>query len=885
MCLRLGDDDPQIARQAHLEVVLAEEPLLGQLRFRHGRWAGQSVSELVSDLARNPAITVPLSTAVELAFSGCVDHRVLGRATRSSVCDAAGGGFVEGVEEAPCVGLDHACGRGYFDEVRGCCDINTSVEGAVCDAPLGTGACGATGDCEPGVSATATNVYAWTEVLPAHSAPPRIADWSDGEAVMVRVGEVWDTRALTIDEIGGIQDSMYGWARFEPSPLVSSVVMARVGLHLHGADGVLASHEREGTVSLYLHEIQAEADLRQVSEVHAIIGPIDELAYLGADGQSVPAGATMTVPCQALLRDESGAEEEPTEGVYSCRVSIDGYVRVSGPGLTGFLLPGGTRGIDVRPAGRMGRTGAAVRRSASPSVAIEVCTPIGSTRSCGCGTRTQRCLPGGGSLGVWGPCTGTEVCNNCDDDSDGNVDEGTATGECNDGLGCTADGCGSLFPGAPRQCINLPTPALCRRGACTVGVCAGWTAGTTPSQPTQRTRGATPWPGNTGCQWRESDNWCETQWDRCNCNGMARCDGTGVAPWSGTVPPTTVPSYLGTSLAACKDRPPVGLQSEVGDVPGTVLVLCSTDSQCATNQICNAGACQNLRNGGCENNRDVCSVERLCIEPSPATSMCRRFDPSTPLGPALRAAQVQLATMGATSGTIDGLAVSCSTLTPPSPYNRFCQTDGLPCTLPHDPTSISCDRLGVCGAQTPAGASDQVGDIVGAQWSGTGFTPITANDCRFAIESFPNSCYQERCGAGTGQCAGLESDTQCNTLVATNALGNPSCGGPFDCYGLVSSPGPLDPAIVSAGQTIGGFQGCRRVGACSVGGACFPAGSDYEQCVQCDPTANSNALLSRSFGYCGFQPNGLAPERCSQCGIGASCNPRVPTPTLCDLGG
>ena len=140
VCLRLGDDDPQIARQAHLEVVLAEEPLLGQLRFRHGRWAGQSVSELVSDLARNPAITVPLSTAVELAFSGCVDHRVLGRATRSSVCDAAGGGFVEGVEEAPCVGLDHACGRGYFDEVRGCCDINTSVEGAVCDAPLGTGA-------------------------------------------------------------------------------------------------------------------------------------------------------------------------------------------------------------------------------------------------------------------------------------------------------------------------------------------------------------------------------------------------------------------------------------------------------------------------------------------------------------------------------------------------------------------------------------------------------------------------------------------------------------------------------------------------------------------------------------------------------------------------
>ena len=390
------------------------------------------------------------------------------------------------------------------------------------------------------------------EVLPAHSAPARIADWSDGEAVMVRVGEVWDTRALTIDEIGGIQDSMYGWARFESSPVVSSVAMKRVGLHVPGPDGLLASHERE------LHEIQAEADVRLASEVLAITGSIGRL------------------------------------------------------------------------------------------------------------------------------------------------------------------------------------------------------------------------------------------------------------------------------------------------------------------------------------HRDICSVERLCIEPSPATSMCRRFDPSTPLGPALRAAQVQLATMGTTSGTIDGLAVSCSTLTPPSPYNRFCQTDGLPCTLPHDPTSISCNRLGVCGAQTPAGASDEVGDIIGAQWSGTAFTALCANDCQLAIESFPNSCYQERCGAGTGQCTGTESDTQCNTLIATNALGNPSCGGPFDCYGLISNPGPLDPTIVSAGQTIGGFRGCRRVGACSVGGACFAEGTDYEQCVQCNPTANSNALLSRSFGYRGMKPPG-APERCGQCGTGGACIDRIPQPSFCDV--
>lgn len=134
------------------------------------------------------------------------------------------------------------------------------------------------------------------------------------------------------------------------------------------------------------------------------------------------------------------------------------------------------------------------------------------------------------------------------------------------------------------------------------------------------------------------------------------------------------------------------------------------------------------------------------------------------------------------------------------------------------------------------------------------------------------------CAKGTGQCTGIESDTQCNTLIATNALGNPSCG-PFDCYGLISNPGPLDPGIVSTGQTIGGFVGCRRVGACSVGGTCFAAGSDYEQCVQCDPTANSNALLSRSFGYCGMKPPG-APERCGQCGTGGACSDRIPQPSF-----
>jgi hypothetical protein len=315
----------------------------------------------------------------------------------------------------------------------------------------------------------------------------------------------------------------------------------------------------------------------------ALSHAVDDYLYLGADGSAVSrhgAEAALEVPCGVMSRDDTGADEEPEPDSFSCRISDEGLVRVAGPGLTGFLLPGGSPDVDVRPPGSLRRHQVSpIRRRTRPSVALDVCSPIGSSRSCGCGTRRQYCVAGAvPGVGVWGACTGTELCNGCDDDADGNTDEGTAS-QCNDGLGCTADGCGSLFLNTPVQCINLPTPAVCRRGACTVGVCAGATSGTSPSQPTQRVIPTSPpgW-GTTGCQRRESDNWCETQWDRCNCNGMARCDGTFVAAWSGTTPPATVPANLSTSLAACANRPAVGLQSQPGDIPGSVLVLCSTNS-------------------------------------------------------------------------------------------------------------------------------------------------------------------------------------------------------------------------------------------------------------------------------------------------------------------
>jgi hypothetical protein len=883
LCRLLSSDRVEVRQRAYVGLVLAAEPALAGLRFRHGPRAGRSFAELWALAQRDATSAASLAEALELAFSGCRDHRILGRSVTTPVCESAGGGFVDGVEEAPCLALDHACGRGYYDGTRGCCDTSRSIPGASCEAALGTGACGESGRCELGRSVVTTNVHAWAEVVPARSGPARLADWTEGETSMVRVGEVWDDRALSMDELTSLHDSMYGWARVTVSGRRHPIALTRVRRERDGADGVLAAHSEAGLVALYLHEGQLGRSVEDVTTVLAVNRPIDEYTYLGADGSAVPAAGVLEVACGAMARGPDGADEEPPADSFSCRVSDEGFVRVAGPALTGLLLVGGRADVDVRPAGRLGRSGELPeRRPVRPSVALGTCSPVGSSRSCGCGTRQQTCVSGG----IWGPCVGTERCNGCDDDADGRTDEGGTT-LCNDGLGCTADGCGMLFPNAPVECINLPTPALCRRGACTVGVCASASSGTTPSQATQRARPATPPFGPTGCQWRESDTWCETQWDRCNCNGMARCDGSLVAPWSGATPPATLPGSLGTSLASCVDRPAVGPQSEPGDVPAPpLLVLCSHNSQCAVNQVCNGGSCQNVRNGGCETNRNACSVDRVCIEPHPSTSTCRLFDPTVKAdGPALRAAQVQLQSLGVTSSTIDGLAVSCSTQTPPFPYNLLCQTDGRPCTVPHDPSSISCNpTTGVCGAQTAVTtAVVQAADIVGAQWNGTGFVTLLGNDCTTAIEGNPNSCYQEVCQANTGLCNAQASDAVCNQPVARAALGRPDCGGPFRCSGLVAGPGAVDPSTVgSSGQIIGGFQGCSRQSWCLDGATCYPAGEVQPQCSSCIPEVSSNRLLPRANGFCDFMPDGFI-ERCGRCVSPGTCIARNPVPPGCSL--
>ncbi|GAB4216661.1 MAG: hypothetical protein OHK0013_43430 [Sandaracinaceae bacterium] len=366
-CAALFDERAEVRSRAYVEAVLARRPLLADLRFRNGRWAGRPLSEVMAETTRDTTLLPSLAVAVETAFADCRDHRIFGRPTTTAVCAPAGGGFVEGVEEAPCAALDHACGRGYFDAERGCCDVALLVPGAACEAMLGPGACSETGQCELGRSVDASNVYAWTEVLPARSGPPRIAEWANEDTVTVRVAEVWDTRALSEAELNDVQGSLYGWARFEstagpPTP----VAVSRVSRERHGADGLLAMHDRRDLVQLYLHEDQLGASLDAVTHVLAWSHPVDDFVYLGADGASVPRDRVVDVPCRPLTLGEDGAEEEPPADAISCRVSDAGFVRVAGPGLTGFLLPGGAPGVDVRPTGRFAR-GAVTRTPPPPT--------------------------------------------------------------------------------------------------------------------------------------------------------------------------------------------------------------------------------------------------------------------------------------------------------------------------------------------------------------------------------------------------------------------------------------------------------------------------------------------------------------------------------------
>ena len=366
-------------------------------------------------------------------------------------------------------------------------------------------------------------------------------------------------------------------------------------------------------------------------------------------------------------------------------VRFDGYLRVSAPGLTAAFVPTlSTR--EVRPAGVLAASVLAdelVAQGGPPGRCAH-----GDTRSCGCGTQHQTCF-----LGRWGRCQpGPEVCNGCNDDRDGAVDEGTNL-TCDDAVPCTVDFC---FAGA---CQNLERPQVCRRGNCTRGVCLG-VAGPGPSDIDPRVR---PFADGNGCSYDESDARCES-FDNCNCNGMAICQGAIGPTWSGIYPLSGAErGLLTTSQASCRSRFPLEPRYPPND-SRFVVSLCN--GPCPTGQQCVSGQCYPVRNGGCETSGNACTIDDMCLEPNPATSACARFvgAPGSP-GATLRATQQALLDLvNERSSTIDELAVACvgdilGQDLPPAPFHLWCQNDGLACTVPFNvpanTTGSGCSVIGV----------------------------------------------------------------------------------------------------------------------------------------------------------------------------------------------
>lgn len=872
LCRDLENSDPVISARAHIALLFAATPRLAELRFRAGPFQGAMAREAAS-IASDDDVPV-LAETLGLSFHGCDDHGLLAPTTLSPACD--GGEPVVGVEGAECAALDHACGRGFLDQIGGCCRAGLVGQGSACMTPVGPGSCNAISNCQPGGQPELGRAGAYIEVLSDHPGQPRVESWQTETGTVIRVEEVWDT--VPLDAVPDDYNAV-GWARLQPTTGDPHVAVARLRAAVNGVDGLLMRHERHGSSSLFLHESFLGVPVATVDRVVAVVRPTDELSFLSGRGETIPSGGAMLVTCSDAVPAGITLSPSRTDVTSELRCQRhEGYLEVIGTGLYGAFLPGPAR--DVRPPGRMGASTNALYTQAldfppGPRGGIGRCIP-GQTRTCGCGTRFQMCVGG-----AWGPCRpGFELCNGCDDDLDGSVDE-NGSDLCSDFVNCTLDVCTRMA-----GCQHVPRTTYCMRGTCTRGVCAG-AASATSLVLDPRTR---PPADANACSYDESDARCE-QLDGCHCNGIARCNGTLGPSWDGISVPNLPSDPIRTSTASCAQRAPLSPRFPPNDARYAVR-LCSSQPDCAAGEQCVAGQCYPVRNGGCETSGNACTVDDLCIEPDPGTSTCTLYN-TVPGLRAVHQAVLDLVTERTT--TIDGLSVACvadllGQDMPAPPFHLWCQNDGSPCTVPFNtpgntagmgcavlpPSGSGSAPLITCLPEVPVanGVDVLVGhaDDVGTTWSGTGFSTTQGAICQgdpLADISGRRSCYHEACD-GAGNCASFSDDNACTA----DRVGGGECGAPFVCTGSAGIQGPNGVVVAPSlwGLTHGSFVGCRRQ-ECLVEEAdtagCFPAGL-VGDCRVCDPALSDSTLSPLNGAVCaGIGGNELPCGRC----MDGTCEP------------
>ncbi|MFN9813086.1 MAG: hypothetical protein ACK6CU_26040, partial [Deltaproteobacteria bacterium] len=726
------------------------------------------------------------------------------------------------------------------------------------------------------------NPDAWSETLPTISGQMRrVGDWylttEDNVAThaVLRIAHTVDGSdphaASDLTERGIIR---------VPTTSNDRVTVAVLRAASEGVDGVLVHTSRPGARTLLIDRPVAAGEEVVVAITSA---PMDTIGYLGADGTTIPADLIERVSCAGTL-DPNAEDAALAAGEVRCSVTSEGLIAVEGEGITAAYVALVGAAFDVRPPGYFAPRTVASRhlreRSVDPRVQAS-CTypgPIGGvscTTSCGTAGR-RNCQPNG----QWGPCTRAEACNGYDDNCNGQIDE-TGNALCNDGMSCTVDECRNISVGV-RACRNTPAAAVCRRGACTQGLCNGVPDPLSPP-------GSPSWTSttySTGCSWREFDNFCEDNWDSCVCNGRARCEGFNGPQWSGNANDivgglAVNQAVLDTSLQSCRDRGPI----ESLAVGGSLISTASA-----------------VRNGGCERTNDPCNIDGICCEPDPAS--CRTFHEGTSASPGgdlsapLRPWAVEdLAAVcdnplaSRFSRSLDGSPTyQCATniagtLVPPhdSPLRNFCQPDGNPCTAPGRCVWVPGANLYCSPVVWSAGPRD--GEIVGGYWD-SGWQPLRGAGCSgdpYAT-GVPgqSSCLRRECNGG-GSCVSVASALICNAEAAPS----PACGA-LTCV----PPNAAGLPFLYRGAHTGRVIGCRRASGCvpapiytappSVGFVCLPDDTIFPgQCSECDAAQGDSWSPTPAGGACSAttNPAGLPCNTCSLSGVcaqtatGGACTP------------
>jgi hypothetical protein len=458
---------------------------------------------------------------------------------------------------------------------------------------------------------------------------------------------------------------------------------------------------------------------------------------------------------------------------------------------------------------------------------------------------------------------------------------------CNDGLSCTVDRCVRQFrprpPYVTAQCENTPSPAVCRRGRCTRGVCNGVrdVVGGGPVSWVSPAFGS-------GCSYEESDAACEVGWDGCVCNGRARCQGSLGPQWNGffgstgTIIDGLAPNQfaLDNSQASCRDR-----------LPQESLVVGGPN-------ITNANL---VRNGGCENDGNPCDIDGVCCEPNPEG--CRLFhhgqsltNPVNDLAVADLEAicSIEPPLVQRRTATLDGsLPYQCVTdigiqsgiqSVPPAGLDSFCQQDGNPCTprfdCQWDPTRTGGPLLFCQAPAFPVGEVEEP-EAFHFYWDGFAVVPEVGWTC--AGDPFRDgsagtgSCFRTECD-GVGNCAQVAHVDICEEEVQ-----DPGCGS-LVCTGTGGSDSPVARRAGPDGEYAGIVIGCGRTDRCLVDvlqtGFTFCAEQgfqvDPDSCRQCDPAAGDDMR--------GALPDGTTCQDslCLEC-RSSNCVRRVPAPEGCGI--